>query len=546
MKKYFFISVLLSVFVLSGILRFYRLSVIPNGLNLDEVVMGFDANSILKTGRDQYGSFLPLFFRSHDDYKPPLIIYSQTLSIAILGLNALAVRAPSAIYGILAVVFTYLFVLEIFPKRKKVAMLAAFLLAISPWHLQFTRTAYEVGIQPFLTVSSLYFLISGFRKKQWWRMILAGILFALGPHLYTASRVFVPGLFLIVIFLFRKEFFQLKKLTVIFLVSFALVIAPAIYLLFTPAGTTRFKGTNIFLDPVPHEQNVNFQVDDWLRRDRFSASLLHPEKLEFYQQTLKGYFGHLRFDYLFLGNSDSTTYYVPNGWLVYIWELPFFVSGLYFLFKTKDKKVAYLLGSWILLAPVPASVTVGVPSAIRTTIFLPVLQIVSALGIVSIFSKFISNKNLSLFLSSSLTLLAVYFLSFYLHMYYVHAPIDKGKFWYTPYEQMIKDVEQIKGKYGKVIVSTKLDQPQSFFLYHTKYDPKTYLRKDGGTVSGSFSETRNHFDKYYFKPIDFGKMRDGRTLFVGRPDEFSGTAPIIRKYFYPDGSDAVWVVGDQK
>jgi len=80
------------IFALAFFLRIYRVADTPHDLYVDEVAIGWNAYSILKTGRDEYGTRLPLFFRSYDDYKLPVYIYATTLSEAILGKTAFAVN----------------------------------------------------------------------------------------------------------------------------------------------------------------------------------------------------------------------------------------------------------------------------------------------------------------------------------------------------------------------------------------------------------------------------------------------------------------------
>ena len=142
---------------------------------------------------------------------------------------------------------------------------------------------------------------------------------------------------------------------------------------------------------------------------------------------------------------------------MYLWELPFLLAGFYFLFVQKDKRPAYLLGMWFLLAPLPASVTVGLPTSIRTTIFLPVLQVITAYGMVNLLKKW---KLAPILIAP----VVVYFMAYYLHMYYVHAPVDRSKFWYSPYQDIVKTTYTLSGKYSKVIVSTRLDQPPKFLF----------------------------------------------------------------------------------
>ena len=80
-----------------------------------------------------------------------------------------------------------------------------------------------------------------------------------------------------------------------------------------------------------------------------------------------------------------------------------------------------------------------------------------------------------------------------------------------------------------------------FFLYYLKYDPAKYLR-EGGTLSGGWAEDRNHFDKYYFMSIDYDKMKDGKTLFVGLPNEFPKDTVPMQKIQYLNSKDAIWIV----
>src|SRR3989338_8581187 len=79
-----------AILFLAFILRFYKLGEIPLSLNWDEVSNAYNGYSILKTGRDEYGSLLPLSNRSFDDYKPPLYMYFNTISVGIFGLNPFA------------------------------------------------------------------------------------------------------------------------------------------------------------------------------------------------------------------------------------------------------------------------------------------------------------------------------------------------------------------------------------------------------------------------------------------------------------------------
>ena len=126
--------ILTLIVLLAFFLRIYQLGVVPISPDWDEAALGYNAYSILKTSRDEYGKFLPLVFRSFDDYKPPLYIYLTVPSVALFGLNVFAVRFPSAVLGTLTVLLVYFLVRELFENhrhRDKIALVSAFLLAIS-------------------------------------------------------------------------------------------------------------------------------------------------------------------------------------------------------------------------------------------------------------------------------------------------------------------------------------------------------------------------------------------------------------------------------
>src|SRR3989338_759355 len=100
---------LAGIILLAFILRFYRMQTNPPSLYWDEASLGYNAYSILKTARDEHGKFLPLTnFAAFGDYKPPGYIYTAVPAIAVFGLNEFSIRFPSAFFGVLTVVITYL------------------------------------------------------------------------------------------------------------------------------------------------------------------------------------------------------------------------------------------------------------------------------------------------------------------------------------------------------------------------------------------------------------------------------------------------------
>lgn len=538
-------KIVLSLIVLLAIvLRFYKLGDIPPSLNWDETAHGYNAYSILKTGRDEYGNTFPLSFRSFDDYKPPLYTYLVVPSVAIFGLTDFAVRFPSAAIGVLAVLVTYLMVYELF-KNKFIALLSAFFLCISPWHLQFSRVAFETNSAVFWSVLGTWAFLRGVKSEKikilaW--MSFAAFSFGANLFMYHNSRVFIPLYTIVLIFLFRKKLLSNKKYLVIpALITFIYVLV-LIPIITSISGQLRFKGTTIFADVSPHYKASELIAQDEKSNQLTIGKILHNHRFVYAPILIDNYLSHLRPTYLFF-TADMDRHHAPEIGLLYLWDLPFILVGTYFIIKKNfDRKTKVLIFWWFLIAPIASSVTWGVPHSLRSEIYLPTFQIFSAIGAFTLYSY---SRHKKVFALASGSLLFINF-AFYLHQYYVHMPTEYSQSWLFGRKEAALFTESIKDRFEKVIVSTKLEQPHEFWLYYTKYDPAKY-QAEGGTISGGFLENRNKFDKYFFKPIDWQKQQaEAKTLFVGLPQEFPSGIKPLKIIYYLDGKEAIYIVGNEQ
>lgn len=528
MKKLLFIGIIL----LAIFLRFWQLGKVPVSPDWDEAALGYNAYSILKTGRDEYGTFLPRTLRSYDDYKPPLYMYLAVPSVAAFGLNTWATRLPSAIMGVLAVVGTYYLVLELFKKKTTLALLSSFLLTISPWHLQFSRIAFEANTGVTLNIWGMFAFFRGFRSLPW--MVASAFLFGVSLYAYHSERIFVPLLLLTAVILYRKEVFQERKKVVIAVLVGLLTIAPLLPVIFDKTSVTRLKGTSSLSDQTGLLMRSVAKMEDDIKIGNWVGTIMENRRFVYAKTLLDGYMSHFSFRWLFL-TGDNDRHHAPDNGLLYLWELPLLLTGLFFVWK-QGGRVRTLLFSWMLLAPVAASPTSETPHAIRTLVLLPSLQIFIAVGILSLIS---SIKDRLLWYGGIGVGVVLVLLNtiYYFHMYYAHLNHEYSRFWQYGYEQAVEYAEFHKDRYQKTVVSTSLEQPHMFFLFYTKYDPRAYLSQ-GGTSSGGFAEIRNRFDVYEFRPLSnwWREKHDGSILYIGSPKEIPGEVYTIK---YLNGEDAI-------
>lgn len=534
--------VLILILVIAAFLRLYKLGSNPPSLNWDETAHGYNAYSILKTGRDEYGYKFPLFFRSFDDYKPPLYTYLVVPSVAIFGLNNFAVRFPSAILGVGSVLLTYLFVYELL-KKKEIAYLSAFFLAISPWHLQFSRVAFETNSTIFFTLFGTWSFLKAIASEKFkfmFYMSLSAFGFGLNLFVYHNSRVFVPIFVIVLTILFIKKILNSKKYLIapaLIALIFSIALVPII---FSAAGKTRFEGTSIFVNKAVIDKSAQKIALDVNQGIHLVGEIVHNRRFAYLPVIMENYLSHFNPSFLFF-NADMNRHHAPGIGLLYLWDLPFLLAGFFFLFYKKfEIKSKTILIVWFLLGPVAASVTWGVPHSLRIEVILPTFQIFIAIGFISLFKTLKSNK---VFLSTT-SILLILNIIYYLHQYYIHMPLEFSKDWLYGRQEAALYSERIKNNYDHVIVSTKLEQPHEFWLYYLKHDPKKYL-EEGGTVSGGFLEDKNKFDKYEFKPINFEYQRiQGKVLFVGVPDEFPKDITPLKKINYLNGEPAIYIVSN--
>lgn len=541
MNRYRIYLLLVSIIIIAGVLRFYQLTTIPPSLEWDEVATGYDANSILKTGKDQYGNFLPLTIRSIDDYKPPLYTYLTAGSIAVWGWNDFAVRFPAALLGTLSIITTYFMVRKLFT-NEALALFSALLLAISPWHVNFSRLALETNSTIFFMTLGTWLFLKGTKSGKY--LPFAAVSFGLNLYLYHNARVIIPLFGLVLLIMYYKELWQQKLYLIASGVIISLFLIRLIPIVTSIEGQMRFNGTSIFSSGVPKEiyerkmLYAKWKAEDIENNIKFYGIVFNNEKVLFGLRILDNYLSHFGPQFLLFTN-DYTRHHMPEMGLIYFIELPLMIIGMYYFVKREQLRGVIVIFAWMLLAPLPAAVTRDVPHALRVEIILPTFQIFIGYALFFLYTKLSSYRK---YIFLTVVLVGYWFcISFFLEKFYFHFAKETSADWQYGRREAAQFADSIKGDYEKVFVSTKLEQPHIFFLYYLKYDPAKYL-SEGGTVSGGWAEERNHFDKYYFKTIDYNKMKDGKTLFIGLPGEFPDSAKVLKRIYYLNGVEAITIV----
>jgi hypothetical protein len=179
---------LLAITLLATFFRVYRLNTVPAEMTSDHAEKLLDVQDVLDGAR-------PIFFPRNTG-REALQFYVTAFLIRFTPLqpNHLALKVGTALFGIMAIPFTYLVGRDFYGRG--LGLLAAFLLAVSHWHVAITRVGLRFPFTAAFATPALFFLFRAFRTNHRNDWLLAALFLGIGLHTYTAMRM-VPFLFVV-------------------------------------------------------------------------------------------------------------------------------------------------------------------------------------------------------------------------------------------------------------------------------------------------------------------------------------------------------------
>lgn len=520
MSKNVIIILLGLIFILSILLRFFALDTYPTGFHRDEAFFGYNAYSILKTGKDMTGNFLPLHIASFL-YTPSGYSYVSVPFIAMFGLDAFSIRGSSAFFGSLTILVTFFLSLELlsFLKKKEaevISLMSAFLLCISPWHINLSRTASAIAVVVFFISLGVWLYLLAIKKKKGLLLVGAFLSWFVSLGFYIAPYSFLPLFIPLLLFIFRKESFSQKTKWIQLCIFALFIVVPLFATLFSPNLSLRAHSLSISqamnIQTVAVEQ---IHADGAANAPRFATRLFHNKVMLISQAVIANYFHHFSFDFLFTDSGLPDRYRVPFVGLLYLYELPLLLMGLFFVLLWKNR-IGYLLLGWVLLAPIGSSLTYDdVPNLQRTLFMLPALTIITAIGLVYGMRFFSGIKRyVGLGVVSVFILFSV---GFYLHQYYIHAAIYRPWYRQDGYKKLVAEVNALQKNYQKIVITNSESAPTIFFLFYSRYNPVLFQKETAHTTMHDFD--RIGFGNYSFSqeecPLQEKNLADGTKVVTG-------------------------------
>ncbi len=559
-------KILILILLLAAILRLWNLDAVSVSLFGDEIDVGYHAYSILKTGKDYSGNFMPIHFKSLAEWRTPLYIYSAVPTVALFGISPLGVRLPAAIFGVLGVWLIYLLVKRM-TGNNTLGLLSAFFLAISSWHLQYSRAGFEATEMLFFYMVGIYALLKGFKNYRW--LFLSVVCLGLTPWVYNTAKLFLPLTIIAISVIWWKELKVIPgKYFLWAIIIFTIVVGPFTWNTLFGGGTQRIEGISIFNDPTVIPKLGFNRLNDIEVRNRNAVDisqatlvdkLFHNQPLSFLDIFIKNYFQSYSTEFLFI-HGDINPRHSPGTGEFYKVQAPFLLLGLIFLLTgVIDKKTKLFLVFWLLASPIPSSLTKdGGTHATRLILMLPPLILLVSLGVhnsYQYFGKYFRWVFIVLF-----TVILFFNFVLYQHNYLIHYPWQSEIWWHGGFKEAIQSTVSEGKKYDKVVISGADEPPLIFFLGWSQFPPSRFqqnypLAKVNLEGVGEVSK----LGKYYFPPIgkerglyELGKMLPDNTLYLAtakeikldlikEPQRVPSDLILIKSISYPSGQPAFYL-----
>lgn len=437
------------IFIFGLAIRLWGGNSFPPALNWDEVSHGYNARSLLLTGRDEWGIALPTIFRVFGDYKLPVYLY---LTVPVSGMP----RLPSMVFGALSIVLAGALGYQL-TKRTGVMYALAFLVAVEPWTWLFSRIAIEANVS--LTLILLGALLWARYKNA---LGLIGF-WGLAMWAYNSARIFVPLGLIAGSLMYRNQAKQaVVRHLLPLLVIFIAIYVPVATQLMGQSGSARFKWTSLL------DSGAINQINELRGRSMYGNPidrLVYNKVTYFVVQSAKSFKSYFSPKYWLQAGGSQYQYTVQGHGIVFWSDALWFIAGLVVLLK--HRRLGFIILVWFTLAMIPGSITRDAPHPLRTIYGVLPIFLILALGVDYLVQKF-GRKVWAIFLLATLGLFTQYLLvaQDYRTVY--------SWSWQYGHAQAVDYIRDNLAKYDQVLITKEYGEPHEFLAYYLPIAPDKF------------------------------------------------------------------------
>lgn len=424
---------LIIITVLALVLRTYQLQTLPAALNRDEAALGYNAWLLQTMGVDEWGEQWPLALRSFGDYKLPGYPLLTILSFAIVGRSDAAVRVPSALAGSLLPLVVWYVLLQAQLSRR-VRLLAAWLLAVTPFSVFYSRIGFEasVGLTILMLVIGLGIKALTLKKPHWSLSLAIALLLLAGIFTYNTPLLLAPFLLLgLVVYGIGRGWRPLV------LTSLAIIVPMIIGGVLLWQLSQQKAGISIFTDPTITTQIAK----QYTAANSATQRILASRWVVYGSMICKNVLASWSPVFLVTRGGSHPWHSIPQAahltWFSYVFGLVGVLGALRAILQKLLKHHTWsipdrlrLLLLWLLMSGLaPAAITVDAPHATRSLLFLTLFVVFAAMGVDQVL-LWINHQTPKLLCFAKIILLswAIACSTRYLYLYFVSYPATQAMF----------------------------------------------------------------------------------------------------------------------
>ncbi len=436
--------------IISTFLRGFDLSTTPPELFGDEIDVGYQARSLTNTGRDMYSQPFPSYIHSLAEWRMPGLIYFTIPTIAVFGNTEIGVRGPEVVFGVLASLILFIFVYRI-TKSYKLAATSAIVITLSPWHIMYSRSAFEVVIM--LDLVMLGILL--FYQK---RLLLSAIFLCLSMYFYSTAVLIVPLVTILAVIINRKHY-NFKNLFKFITLSLIL-IAPLLYQIFSGPARNRFSYVSIFTDT-----SLTKDINQLRHQDPSPNSFIWYNKPEaLIRKFTSSYLRAFSNDFLFVRGDPTMRHSLQYIGQFYPFMAPLLVFGIYGLIKKRQ----WLWLGWLVISPLSSALTSdGAYHATRLFFMLVPLSVAFGTGALYL-------TRLPKLLFGVYVIILTIQIVYAGHYYYNQYPKDSWRWWQVGFKSAFTELDKIESNYSRIFINNTYEPALIRFLFYTNYSPTKF------------------------------------------------------------------------
>ena len=556
--------VVIAVALAAGVgLRVARLDKVPPALAQDEACDGYDAYSILNTGRDHHGNFMPIVMQGFNDYRMPLFQYSLVPLVGLFGLKTTVVRLGAVIWGVADLIAITITAGLLFGWPGAAA--AAVIGALMPWHLELSRYGIEAtAASATISIAMASFFMWLRRRSDRW-LFVSAISFGLSLYTYAITKALLPLLLGLIAVLYWRE---LKRAR-----TKALAAAAIIFVLALPQAIMFVR--NAASMQVEYSHLSLFSPDSICMGCDAAQTKLAMNSIP--SLLVANFASSFTPSFLFLNGDrgDHWTMLHPQNFGELLPEQAILILlALIAVFSPNRRQVAILMLGWVVLAAVPATLIrpLGVgffepgqtptpwvminreipPAPVTASMLLEHTDsrhnalamapwiLASALGFV-VLLELTSSKPAVRIGTVVLLLAGVMFHSAkYLRTYFEDFPTFAAPYFQYGIKEVLQTIDKTYSADFPVVISDKINQPYIYVLFFERYPPAAYQRGPVLQQPGIFRPVEG-FGRYRFVPQNRLYVELPHGVFVFRSVERAFKLPDAT-ISYPDGSTAYKII----